>query len=319
MEDMYALRENGLFLRKEAIAAGHTDRGLQRLCKGGELLRLRYGTYIPMATWKALTPREQHMRKAEAVILTHGQRVVLCNQTAAAIHDIAMYDVNMSTVHAHLLGTGSGRTESGITYHQAPPPDAEIIEWKGGLVCAPARAALEVAATRDLEGAVVVLDAVLLRDDVSKEDLWPIFESMRYRAGHLTLQAAVRLARYGAASLAESRARVLFVLERIPKPELQVKVYDANGELLGILDFLWRSHNLAGEFDGAGKYFDYLRPGETPRHVLMREKLREQRIREVTGYDFFRMTWEDLSQRKATSARLRAHLERAERMQARRL
>ncbi|HNA99079.1 MAG TPA: type IV toxin-antitoxin system AbiEi family antitoxin domain-containing protein [Marmoricola sp.] len=316
MDELYHLRDNGLFLRREAIEAGYDDLVLRRGLQQGWLKRVRHGVYLAADRWQGLDKRGRHLMRAEAVIATHGDRVVLSHQTAALIHGIDLFQPDLATVHAHVLGTGSSRVESGITYHQAPPPDGVLVQWRGGLVCPPDLATMEVAANSDLEAAVVVLDAAL-RAGIEMGQLAERFEEFNYRKGHRMLQIAMRLTRPGADSVGESRCRFFFWQYHLPEPELQVEIRDADGNLLGILDFLWRRHGVAGEFDGQVKYRQLLRPGEQPEDAVFREKQREDRIRAETGYFFFRIVTKDLYDAPRTAARLRDVLERGQQLQRR--
>ncbi len=314
MEDLFTLRSSGIFLRREAIASLYNDKQLARARNSGLVTRIRHGAYLPTATWTNLDEVGRHLARAEAIAATHGTRVAFCNQTAALIHGFDLYNVDLRNVHVHLLGSGSGRTESGITYHQAPPPLTDLREWRGSLVCPPAQSAMELAATLNVESSLVVLDSALRHPEVSLDHLHKLFDAFRYRAGHTHLQIAIRLIRPGSESVGESRSRYLFWSQHIPAPQLQVEIRDDQGNLLGILDFLWPEHGVAGEFDGRVKYSRLLRPGEGPSDAVFREKQREDRIREATGYLFFRMVYDDLAHPRRTADRLRETLERGRKL-----
>ena len=77
------------------------------------------------------------------------------------------------------------------------------------------------------------------------------------------LQVTIRLARRGAQSIGESLARHLMWTQHLPEPQLQFKVYDEVGSLVGITDFAWPEFGLLGEFDGKIKYGRLLKEGET--------------------------------------------------------
>lgn len=94
----------------------------------------------------------------------------------------------------------------------------------------------------------------------------------------------------------------------LPEPTLQFAVTDRAGNLVGISDFAWEEQRLLGEFDGKLKYSQYLRVGETPADSVVREKLREDRMRETTGFSMVRFIWPDLYSRAQTAARLRSFL-----------
>jgi very-short-patch-repair endonuclease len=67
----------------------------------------------------------------------------------------------------------------------------------------------------------------------------------------------VDLAEPKAESAMESRLRMLLVLARLPRPEVQVSVHDDQGRFLGRPDLLYPRQRLAIEFDG-GNHRDRL-------------------------------------------------------------
>jgi hypothetical protein len=129
--------------------------------------------------------------------------------------------------------------------------------------------------------------------------------------GTARLQITLRLASPGAESVGESRSRFMFWSHGIPRPQLQYVVRDGS-EVIGIVDFAWPAYGLLGEFDGRIKYGRLLRPGEAPGDAVYREKLREDRIREVTGWRMIRFGWADLERPSRTAARVRDALGRRE-------
>jgi hypothetical protein len=78
----------------------------------------------------------------------------------------------------------------------------------------------------------------------------------------------------------------------LPAPELQYEVFDNDGRLVGRTDFAWPAYRLFGEFDGQGKYLRNLKPGQSVADVVLAEKQREDRIRELTRWSFVRVTWQ---------------------------
>ena len=78
------------------------------------------------------------------------------------------------------------------------------------------------------------------------------------------------------------------------------------------LDFAWPELRVWVEIDGMSKYERWLRPGESVADAVLREKRREDRIREVTGWVCVRITWADLE----NPARLERRLRRALRLLA---
>lgn len=81
----------------------------------------------------------------------------------------------------------------------------------------------------------------------------------------------------------------------LPAPTLQFGVRDAHG-LAGTSDFAWPEFRLLGEFDGKVKYTRGMaRPGENVEDIVVREKLREDRMR-ATGRGMVRWLWSDALQ-----------------------
>ena len=74
--------------------------------------------------------------------------------------------------------------------------------------------------------------------------------------------------------------------QHLPEPQLQFKVYDEVGNLIGITDFAWPEFGLLGEFDGKIKYGRLLKDGETAeRRRRTREGARGQDPRDHTLVD----------------------------------
>jgi len=93
---------------------------------------------------------------------------------------------------------------------------------------------------------------------------------------------------------------------------LQYEVRDARGRIVGRTDFAWPDYGVLGEFDGMVKYTRHLRPGESPGDALRREKVREDRIRELTGWLMIRFVWDDISNSRSTVDRIREQLRRGQ-------
>jgi hypothetical protein len=95
----------------------------------------------------------------------------------------------------------------------------------------------------------------------------------------------------------------------IPLPSLQSEFRDASGALIARVDFDWDG-KVVGEFDGLVKYTKHRRPGETASDVVIREKRREDRLRDE-GVTVVRWVWDDFKHPEALRARIRRALARA--------
>jgi very-short-patch-repair endonuclease len=103
-----------------------------------------------------------------------------------------------------------------------------------------------------------------------------------------------------AESPGESRTRMVLSALGLPV-EPQVEIIDADGELVGRVDFLV-ADRVVVEFDGAVKY-----RGDSGADVLIAEKRREDRLREL-GYEVVRVTWDELAHPERLHAKVRAAL-----------
>ena len=88
----------------------------------------------------------------------------------------------------------------------------------------------------------------------------------------------------------------------------QYKIRDRSGEVVAVVDFAWPELGLFLEFDGKIKYEKLLKDGESASDVVVREKRREDLIRELTGWRCIRLVWADLERPERTAQRIRAML-----------
>jgi hypothetical protein len=91
-------------------------------------------------------------------------------------------------------------------------------------------------------------------------------------------------------------------------------VFSPDGRFVGRSDFGWPDFGVLGEFDGKTKYGELLRrPGQTAEEVLIAEKMREDRMREL-GWVVIRWMWHDLMRPEPLINRLRQGFLRGHRL-----
>jgi hypothetical protein len=310
MDELTWLHDDRVFLRREALRHGYSDRHLTAAVADRYITRVRHGAYTLRSIWDGADAIERHRLRARAVLRSHSSPLALSHTSAAIEHGLRVYKPDLSRVHVTCLDNVIAKTTPDVAYHVAPVPDSElIVPAKGPVLVAPLRAGLETASLGTVAQGVVVLDSVI---DLGHAELEEIIE--RYRLFHgpgaTRLQVTVRLVRKGSESIGESLARHLGFAHHLPEPVLQFEVRDEHGILIGRTDFAWPDHGLLGEFDGLTKYGRLLKEGETAAEAVVREKTREDRLREQTGWLMIRIIWAELMQPTATAARLRAQLER---------
>ena len=310
MDDLRTLHGDQVFQRREALEAGYTDRDLYGAMREGLLVRVRPGAYTYSDTWAAVDELGKHRLQAHAALRSHTAAVALSHTSGAVEHGLRLYEPDLSKVHLTCLGRPLGRTTRDIVYHQGVCADDELTHVDGHLVVTPVRAALETASLSNVPSGLVVLDSLI---DLGKGTLDQVHADFRRVTGHPNarrLHVTVRLARKGSNSVGESLARYAMWLGHIPEPVLQFEVRDEHGRLLGTTDFAWPDHGVLGEFDGMLKYGRLRKPGETPGDAVEREKKREDRLREETGWLMVRLIWAELFRGGALAAKIRRQLDR---------
>lgn len=294
-----------VFLTSDALAVGYDGRSIARAVRRGEWHRVRRGAFVAGPAWEAAGPEERHLILAEAIHRSYGDSVAFSHVTAALLHGVATWGVDLTQVHVTRLDSGAGRTERDVVHHEGTCLAAgDVVRVGGRLVTHPARAVLETGT----ESALVSLGSVLHRGLAAPGDVQNAYDLMQHWPRTQHLQVAVRTADARAESVGETRARWLFFEQGLPAPQLQHEVYDESGHLIGITDFAWLRHRVLGEFDGKVKYQKLLRPGQRPDEAVFEEKRREDALRRVTRCGMVRLVWADLGPRRLTGDRVRAYL-----------
>lgn len=98
---------------------------------------------------------------------------------------------------------------------------------------------------------VAAADALLQPPfDLAPADLLHASTDRAGDRGALALRDAAELARVGAASPWESKARVIFHDAGLPEPQLNIDILASNGRWLARCDFVWGPQRVVGEYDG---------------------------------------------------------------------
>lgn len=308
MLELTQIYDHGVFLRRDALQYGYLDRDLRRAVAEKVLVRVRHGAYAAASRWRELDSAERHALACHAVLLSHDASGALSHVSGAVFHGMSTWGSDLSRVHLTRLGASASRRHHDVAYHDAPAA-REVMEAHGAKVLLPSYCALGAAAMNSVEAGVVLIDSAYQLGLCTEGDVRSAYEDMAGWAGTARLRITLSLAQAGAESVGESRARFLFWKQHIPRPVLQYPVYDG-GVLVGRSDFAWPEYKLLGEFDGKVKYGRLLVPGDDPSSVVFREKVREDRMRELTGWGFVRFTWPDLEQPDRTGVRLRGLMKR---------
>lgn len=303
------MRPTGILLRRDVVARGYEERLLSRAVRRGDLHRVRQGAYTHGARWADASRRERHALASEAVLLQYGGGIALSHDSAVVRLGGPDHGLELDAVHVTHFD-GGGRRAAGIVHHEGRCGLLDVTRRGGDWVTSPSRTVLDVARSRGVETGVVVADDFIRRAMTSTAELEQLADAMKAWPGALSLRIVTGLATGRSESVGESLAWLMFRRLWLPMPIQQYEVRDHRGHLLGRTDWAWPDAGLLCEFDGVEKYVRHLRPGETTADAVIREKRREDRLREVTGWRFLRLGWSDLFKPEQTGARVRRALER---------
>lgn len=298
----------GVVLRRDLVAAGVHDNAIARLVRAGDLVRLRHGVYADAQRWSAAAKADQHRMLSRGVMRLYGESVALSHVSAAIAYGAPDHGLPLAEVHLTELSRTGERAQAKVRHHRGGCGEDQMIRRDGHLITTPARTALDTASVVGRDAAVCVLDWFYQQHLTTPQELVALLSTRREWSDHLTLAMVLGQARVGSESVGETLARLAFLDAGLPEPELQLEVRDERGWLIGRVDFAWPEHRLIVEFDGREKYHSMRRPGESIEEMVLREKTREDRLREATGWTVIRITWADLQRPDLLRARLARHL-----------
>ena len=205
----------GVFTRADARACGYPDADIDSLLNTGCWRRIRRGTYAAQRSLMLVTDEVLHLRRVYRVLRAGGPNVFASHQSAAALHALPVWGLDLTRVHVTAPDGRSGRIRGGVHRHIRDPVGSGLQLWNGLRMASPARAIAEVAATASPTSAVVLADAALYAGLVSKRTLKHAVSSL----DHGSKRALTVLDQLtGAASIAESRLRLILATAGLPTP-----------------------------------------------------------------------------------------------------
>jgi very-short-patch-repair endonuclease len=226
------------FNRAEARIVGITRSQL----RGAGYRRLGAGLY----RWAGLTETPHLILTAAAKRVPAG--AAFSGRTAGWLHglDLAPCDPIEVTIPEP---TGSSRL-AGASVHRAHLARHEIVRRRGLATTSAIRTVVDLGGREPLTEGVVAADLFLHAGLVSVEELRCHVVEHPGARGIARLRRVVDLVEPKAESAMETRLRMLLVLARLPRPEVQVSIHDDEGRFLGRPDLLYPRQRLAIEYDG---------------------------------------------------------------------
>ncbi|MEV0282866.1 type IV toxin-antitoxin system AbiEi family antitoxin domain-containing protein [Kribbella sp. NPDC050820] len=203
----------GVFTRADARACGYPDPDIDTLLETGGWRRIRPGTYTARRALTLVTDEVLHLRKVYRVLRSGGPAVFASHQSAAALHALPLWGLDLSRIHVS-SPYGRGGCVGGVHRHIRDPVGPGIQVWNKLRMVSPARAIVEVAATAPGPPAVVLTEAALYAGLVTSRSL------KRAVADHGNERAVKAISRAGleSASVAEARLRLILADAGLPAP-----------------------------------------------------------------------------------------------------
>ncbi|ALG84725.1 type IV toxin-antitoxin system AbiEi family antitoxin domain-containing protein [Gordonia phthalatica] len=289
-ETLWPLDRYGIVHRATALAAGISERRLAAAVHSGELIVVARGMAIPahLLVGRIDAGRIIYRYRCIAAAIGAG-RPVLSHESAAVVHGMQLLYPEQRYVHVTNGRDGGGSTRSQRIIHSGLLDDDDVVEVGGLLVTSLERTALDLALkTQNLPQALAAFDTAL-RNGGDAEDFERRLRASRH--GIALARHAFAFADGDSESPGESWSRAQMIEADHPLPELQVE-YTLESGRTARCDF-GRDGLFVGEFDGMIKYQREMRDGEDVEDVVIREKLREDQLRDL-GLDVGRWIWDDL-------------------------
>jgi very-short-patch-repair endonuclease len=146
---------------------------------------------------------------------------------------------------------------AGASVHRAALAGEEIVLRHGLPTTSALRVVVDLGGRDPLTEGVVAADLFLHARMVSIAELRTYVAEHPRAKGIARLRRVVHLAEPKSESPMETRLRMLLLLARLPRPEVQVSIHDAEGRFVGRPDLLYHAQRLAIEYDG-GNHRDRL-------------------------------------------------------------
>jgi len=239
-----ALR-TGPFNRAEARGVGITRSQL----RGAAYRRLGAGLY----RWTGLTETPHLILTAAAKRMPAG--AASSGRTAAWLHGVDLMPCDPVEVTIP-EPSGSSRL-AGALVRRAHLARHDIVRRRSLPTTSALRTVVDLGGRDPLTEGVVAADLFLHAGLISVDELRSYVAQHPRARGIARLRRVVALVEPKAESAMETRLRMLLVLARLPRPEVQVSIHDDAGRFLGRPDLLYSRQRLAIEYDG-GNHRDRL-------------------------------------------------------------
>lgn len=273
---LQTLERDGLILAADLARVGWGPREVDRSIRRGQLVRLRRGAFARAELWTSMPESGKHLLRVAAVAAAARSRPVFARNSAAALWGMPLDEFPTAVVILDRW-RGGGRSEPGVIRTARGARTAPVVARSGFDCTTLARTALDVCRGVAFQSVVPLLDWCLGERNpvaITLEELVAEASVMKVAP---VLWAAINFATSVSGSIGESEARAVIHQLGYPRPLLQRRFSDAEGDMF--TDFFFEGDDAVAEFDGKVKYTRNEYTKGDPAEVLWREKKREDRLR----------------------------------------
>ncbi|TMF87239.1 MAG: DUF559 domain-containing protein [Chloroflexi bacterium] len=258
-------------------------------------LRARGFKQAGPGVWAAATLAEAPLYALEAARCRLPSEAVFAGSTAAWLHGLDVAPCSPIEVLVPEACGVSGRV--GMRVSRSSFRLDEVERRHGLPVTTMPRTLVDLGRRLRLPDSVAVADMALRAELLTMAELEAAVRRIGGHRNVARVRRMVELVAPNAESAMESRLRILLVEAGLPAPEVQVKLYAADGEFLARADLFYRDAGLVIEYDG-----------ETHKHTVAEDNRRQNGLVNA-GYTPLRFTASDvLGNPRGVVAQVRAAL-----------
>jgi very-short-patch-repair endonuclease len=210
---------------------------------------------------------------------------VFSGRTAAWLHGLDFEPCN--PIEATIPRASGLANLAGVSVRRNELPDADRVRRRGVPATTAIRTVFDLTSRPPLTEAVIAIDMALHHGLVRLPELRAWAGSHTRTKGIRQFRRVVELAEPKTESPMETRLRMLLVLARLPRPQVQVSLHDDHGRFLGRVDLFYPAQRLAIEYDGG-----------THRNSLVEDN-RRQNLLVSAGHRLLRFTVADIRETPA--------------------
>jgi hypothetical protein len=212
---------HGLITRKQAIAAGLTEKRIDRLVRTRDWIAVRRGVYAEASFVEAQTTlRDQRLLADRAACLRISMAFVRSHDTAAYELDLDILAPRRPLTHVTRPVVVGSHLRHGVKHHLAPYADDQVVEMNGFRCLDPARTSLDIAREHGGRAGMVAVDSAR-RLGATLDALWRAESGMWSWPEVTVVRESIELSDPDSDSVIETLGRELVTELGFGRPQTQ--------------------------------------------------------------------------------------------------